>query len=48
MCCCDKPKQGCQKPEDLKDTPAECTPEQISKCHGDDGGHPCCGTNETK
>jgi len=31
----------CQKPENLKDTPESCSPEQIEKCHGKDGGHPC-------
>lgn len=25
---------GCEKPEDLKGKPEECTPEQIKKCHG--------------
>ncbi len=39
-----KPKKGgCQKPEELKGKPAECTPEQIRKCHGkiDPKKHPC-------
>jgi len=31
----------CQKPENLKGKPKECSPEQIKKCHGDDKGHPC-------
>jgi hypothetical protein len=34
-------KQGCQKPEELKDKPMRCTPEQIKKCHGDVKEHPC-------
>jgi DNA-binding transcriptional ArsR family regulator len=34
-------KDCCQKPENLKDTPESCSPEQIEKCHGKDGGHPC-------
>jgi len=38
MCdCCD-----CQHPEKLEKQPQDCTPEQIEKCHGSDGGHPCC------
>uniref|UniRef100_A0A7C4W155 ArsR family transcriptional regulator n=1 Tax=Desulfatirhabdium butyrativorans TaxID=340467 RepID=A0A7C4W155_9BACT len=36
MCqCC------CEKPEQLKTEPAECTPEQIRACHGDTQDHPC-------
>jgi hypothetical protein len=34
-------KQGCQKPEELKGKPEECSPEQIRKCHGDTKEHPC-------
>jgi len=37
---CD-PKRTCQKPENLKDKPEECSKEQIIKCHGDAGKHPC-------
>jgi hypothetical protein len=33
-------KKGCQKPEELKGDPKECSPEQIRKCHGD-VEHPC-------
>jgi len=36
-----KGKKGCQKPEELKDAPDECSPEQIRKCHGDAAQHPC-------
>ena len=40
-------KQGCQKPENLKDgKPEACSPEQIRKCHGDTKCHPC--TDKTK
>lgn len=40
---CDK-SCCCQKPENLAGKPEECTPEQIRKCHGDSGEHPCdCG-----
>lgn len=31
----------CQKPEELKGKPEECTPEQIKKCHGNTREHPC-------
>ncbi len=34
-------KRGCQKPEELKGKPQECTPEQIKKCHGEVKNHPC-------
>lgn len=34
-------EKGCQKPEHLKGKPSECSPEQIRKCHGDTGAHPC-------
>ncbi len=38
----------CQKPENLKDKPESCSPEQIEKCHGKDGGHPCVKIDEKK
>jgi len=38
VCTC---KAECQKPEELKAKPEECTPEQITKCHGDVPEHPC-------
>jgi ArsR family transcriptional regulator, arsenate/arsenite/antimonite-responsive transcriptional repressor len=38
MCTC---KTECQKPEELKGKPEECSPEQIKKCHGDVPDHPC-------
>lgn len=31
----------CRQPENLKDKPENCTPEQIKKCHGDSPEHPC-------
>ena len=34
-------KDRCQKPEELKGKPEECSPEQIKKCHGDEKEHPC-------
>jgi len=34
-------KKGCQKPDQLKGKPEECSPEQIKKCHGDVKKHPC-------
>jgi hypothetical protein len=40
MCCYNDKKQGCQKPESLKDKPQDCTAAQVRKCHGD-VKHPC-------
>jgi hypothetical protein len=37
---CEKGK-CCQKPEQLKGKPQDCSPEQITKCHGDAKAHPC-------
>jgi hypothetical protein len=34
----------CQKPEELKGKPQDCSPEQIRKCHGDVAEHPCEAT----
>jgi len=34
-------KKTCQKPEELKGKPEECTSEQIKKCHGNAREHPC-------
>ena len=34
-------KKTCQKPEELKGKPEECSPEQIRKCHGEVEDHPC-------
>ena len=38
MCGCEG---RCRKPENLKSTPGECSPEQIEACHGDDTVHEC-------
>ncbi|WP_167590624.1 hypothetical protein [Oceanidesulfovibrio indonesiensis] len=38
----------CQKPDQLKGKPQECSPEQIKKCHGDDPTHPCHAENDSK
>jgi DNA-binding transcriptional ArsR family regulator len=38
----------CQKPEKLKDKPKSCSPKQIEKCHGKDGGHPCVEKEKKK
>ena len=35
----------CQKPDQLKETPGKCSPEQIKKCHGDKE-HPCVDDKE--
>ena len=36
----------CEKPENFKTTPEECTPEQIKECHGDVKEHPCTGSDK--
>lgn len=38
---CEKDK-CCQKPDQLKSKPEDCTPEQIEKCHGSEEKHTCC------
>ena len=40
MCCSDE-KKGCQKPQNLKGNPGDCSPEQVRRCHGDMKRHPC-------
>ena len=37
---CDSDEK-CQKPEELKGKPEDCSAEQIKKCHGDSPDHPC-------
>ena len=44
---CD-PKKKCEKPENLKTTPKECTPEQIRECHGDVEDHSCAKEQENE
>ena len=34
-------KNKCQKPENLKGKPEDCSAEQIKECHGDEQPHPC-------
>ena len=41
-------KAGCQKPEELKGRPEECSEEQIRKCHGEDKSHPCVGQKQSE
>jgi hypothetical protein len=41
-------KQKCQRPDQLKGKPGECSPEQIEKCHGKDTSHPCVTENPEK
>jgi hypothetical protein len=38
----------CQKPEQLKGKPKDCTPEQIKKCHGNIKAHPCLLQNDSR
>ncbi len=32
---------GCRKPENMKQTGGNCSPEQIRICHGNSTEHPC-------
>lgn len=41
MCC---GTEGCQKPENLKSKPEDCSPERTRECHGDAEGHLCLET----
>lgn len=34
-------KTKCEKPQNLKGKPEECSAEQIRKCHGSVKQHPC-------
>lgn len=43
MCTC---KTQCQKPEELKGKPEECSPEQIKECHGEILEHPCLNSEK--
>jgi len=40
-------KAKCERPEELKGKPGECSPEQVRKCHGEAKTHPCA-TGEKK
>ena len=33
--------QCCEHPENLKEKPEQCSPEQVKVCHGDSEDHPC-------
>jgi hypothetical protein len=39
--CCASENKGCQKPKNLKGKAADCSPEQVRKCHGNTKTHPC-------
>jgi hypothetical protein len=39
--CKSESTKGCEHPERLKGKPGECSPEQITECHGDVKEHPC-------
>lgn len=45
--CGQNDKCCCQQPENLKSKPADCTPQQVQKCHGEVKHHPCCA-DDTK
>ena len=36
-------KRECERPQDLKSKPQECSPEQIRECHGE-VKHPCASS----
>jgi len=38
----------CQKPEQLKGKPLDCSPDQIKKCHGTQIDHPCVTNRKGK
>lgn len=44
--CCGKTK--CQRPKELKGKAGQCSPEQITKCHGDSKKHPCVETGKKR
>ena len=46
MCCCQENNEVCQKPENLKGKPEDCSPEQIRQCHGEVDDHPCIEKKE--
>ena len=39
-------KKGCEHPENLKDKPEECSPEQVKECHGEVAEHSCVEKEE--
>jgi hypothetical protein len=39
---------SCQKPEQLKGEPKDCSPDQIKECHGSTKDHPCVAKNKGK
>ncbi len=41
-------KKTCQKIEELKGKPEECSPQQVKKCHGDVKEHLCVPSDERK
>ena len=47
LCDTEDNHRKCQKPENLKWKPEECTPEQIKKCHGDIKEHNCAEQIDT-
>ena len=39
-------RKCCQKPDELKGKPDDCSQEQIKKCHGNIKKHPCIKKNK--
>jgi hypothetical protein len=40
-------KKCCQKPDQLKAKPKDCSPDQIKKCHEPEKEHPCVTKKKT-
>ena len=41
-------RNGCLKPDKLRDSPEKCTPEQIKECHGEAKEHACTRLAKSK
>jgi hypothetical protein len=41
VCQSNEKKESCQKPQNLKGKPEDCSPKQIRECHGGVEEHPC-------
>ena len=41
-------KRCCEKPENLKGKPEECSPARVQQCHGTTKDHPCAPKKKSK
>jgi hypothetical protein len=39
-------KKCCERPDQLKGDPKDCSPEQIQKCHKSEEGHSCASDSK--